>query len=84
MLFSDVIAGRRHQPGDQIIDLLIRARDTDDRLTEEELVAFCVLLLFAGHETTAHFLSNSLRALLLNPAQLADFCENAHDPHICA
>jgi hypothetical protein len=45
--------------------------DQGDRLSDDELVATCVLLLFAGHETTTHHIANGLRALLAFPAELA-------------
>ena len=38
---------------------------------DDELVATCVLLLFAGHETTTHHIANGLRSLLEFPAELA-------------
>lgn len=65
--FDALIAQRRARPGAQIIDSLIASHDGDDRLTLAELIASCVLILFAGHETTAHFLANGLRALILHP-----------------
>jgi cytochrome P450 len=61
--FARIIAERRARPGDAIIDRLIAAHDGDDLLSLEELLASCVLLLFAGHETTTHFLSSGWRAL---------------------
>ena len=44
--------------------------DEGERLSEDELVATCVLLLFAGHETTTHHITNGLAALLRFPAEL--------------
>ncbi len=58
---------------------LIDARDAGDRLTSDELVANCVLLLFAGHETTTQLLANGLLALLRNPDQMADLRANLED-----
>jgi cytochrome P450 len=58
---------------------LIDARDAGDRLTPDELVANCVLLLFAGHETTTQLLANGLLALLRNPDQMADLRANLDD-----
>jgi cytochrome P450 len=48
-----------------------------DALTEEELVAMYVLLLFAGHETTANLLTNGLRALLEHRDQWELLCDDA-------
>ena len=58
---------------------LLDARDEGDRLTTDELVACCVLLLFAGHETTTQLLANGMRALLEAPDQLEDLCNNLDD-----
>ncbi|MEU3406540.1 cytochrome P450 [Streptomyces sp. NPDC006670] len=68
---TDLIAARRRAPGGSLLDRLIAARDGQDRLSEEELVSLAVLLLVAGHETTANALGNALLALLRNPAALA-------------
>jgi cytochrome P450 len=62
--FAALIEQRRRAPGDRIVDALIAAHDGTDLLSTEELVASCVLLLFAGHETTTHFFSSTLYAWL--------------------
>lgn len=62
--FAALIAQRRHAPGDALIDALVAMHDGSDLLSTEELVASCVLLLFAGHETTTHFFSATLYAWL--------------------
>jgi cytochrome P450 len=69
--FRGLIAERRARPGGDIVDALIAARDAGGALSEDELVATCVLLLFAGHETTTHLIANGMRALLSHPAELA-------------
>jgi cytochrome P450 len=69
-LFRELIAARRANPRADLLTELILAEDAGDRLTEDELVATCVILLFAGHETTTHHLANGLRALLSFPAEM--------------
>ena len=71
--FGQIIAYRRRHPvADQaIIDHMIAAREGDDTLSEAELVANAVLLLFAGHETTTNLFGNGLLALLRHPDQFA-------------
>jgi cytochrome P450 len=69
--FTDLIARRREQPRDDLISALIQARDAQDRLSEDELLATCRLLLVAGHETTVNLLGNGLLTLLRHPDQLA-------------
>ena len=68
--FRQVIAERRAAPGDDFISRMIAARDEHGSLSEDELVATCMLVLFAGHETTSHLLGNALNALLDHPDQL--------------
>jgi cytochrome P450 len=68
--FREVIAARRAAPGEDFVSRMITARDEQGSLSEDELVATCMLVLFAGHETTTHLLSNSANALLDHPDQL--------------
>ena len=60
----EVIAERRSRPGDDLVSDLVAAEERGDVLEEEEIVATCVLLLFAGHETTRNLLANGLKAIL--------------------
>jgi cytochrome P450 len=62
---------RRVSPAGDLLTELIKAEDAGDRLTVDELIATCVLLLVAGHETTVGLISNAMLALLRNPGQLA-------------
>jgi cytochrome P450 len=65
-------AERRASPGDDLLSHLVSVRDTEgDRLTEDELVTTCILLLNAGHEATVNVSGNGLLALLTHPDQLA-------------
>ncbi|MFF7133045.1 cytochrome P450 [Streptomyces sp. NPDC008196] len=67
---TGLVAAKRLDPGDCLLDRLIAARDGAERLSEEELVSLAVLLLVAGHETTTNFLGNAALALLQRPAEL--------------
>ena len=62
-------AERRRSPGADLLSDLVRTQDRDEVLTEAELVATCILLLVAGHETTASLIGNGLLALLRHPEQ---------------
>lgn len=77
--FTELIEARRAQPGAAIIDDLIAAHDGSDRLTLEELLSSCVLLLFAGHETTTQLFGNGTAALLQAPDQMADLKRRLED-----
>jgi cytochrome P450 len=70
-LFRSLAAARRAAPQPDLLTELMHAQDAGERLSEDELVATCVLLLFAGHETTTHHIANGLLALLRFPAELA-------------
>ncbi|MFF7447382.1 MULTISPECIES: cytochrome P450 [unclassified Streptomyces] len=67
----ELIAERRRNPGDDLVSGLIAAHDEDDRLTEQEMISTCVLLLNAGHEATVNATVNGWYALFRNPGQLA-------------
>lgn len=70
-IFTDLIAHKREQPGDDLATMLVSTRDDDgDRLTEVELQATLLLLLSAGHETTVNLIGNAVHALLTHPDQL--------------
>jgi cytochrome P450 len=75
--FSRVIAERRTQPRDDVVSALVAAEGQGKRLSEDELLGFCALLLIAGNETMANFLSNAMLALHRNPAVRAQL---ASDP----
>ncbi|MGI5205449.1 cytochrome P450 family protein [Spirillospora sp. CA-108201] len=62
---------KRLDPGDDLTSGLVQARDRDDRLTTDELVAVLWLMLVAGHETTVHLLGHAVTALSAHPDQLA-------------
>jgi cytochrome P450 len=59
-----LLAAKRAEPGDDLIDDLIAARDGADRLTESELVYLVAGLIAAGNETTSNMLSRSVLTLL--------------------
>jgi cytochrome P450 len=69
-LFRGLIAARRAEPQRDLLSELVHLEEDGDRLSEDELVATCVLLLFAGHETTTHHIANGLAALLRFPQEL--------------
>jgi cytochrome P450 len=69
--FRELIASRRAQPAGDLLSEMIAAEDDGERLTENELIATCILLLVAGHETTVGLISNAVLALLRHPDQLA-------------
>ncbi|MGW0189668.1 cytochrome P450 [Streptomyces sp. NPDC003362] len=67
----ELIAARRKEPGDDLISGLIAAHDEGDRLTEQEMISTCVLLLNAGHEATVNATVGGWWTLFRHPDQLA-------------
>lgn len=60
----DFVAMRRITPKEDLISELISARDNGEKLTEDELITTCILLLNAGHEATVHGIANGVKTLL--------------------
>jgi cytochrome P450 len=69
--FNRAIAQRHSEPRQDLITALIKARDEGDKLTDEEILATCIHLLTAGHETTINLISKGILALLKNPEAIA-------------
>lgn len=68
--FRELVAHRRRRPGDDVISQLAAAEGQPDGLTESELLATCIQLLFGGHETTQNLIGNGTLALLRQPDAL--------------
>lgn len=58
-------------PGDDVISTLVTERESTGELTRQQLVLMAVLLLIAGHETTAGTISLGVVSLAQHPEQLA-------------
>ncbi|MFE7317574.1 cytochrome P450 [Streptomyces sp. NPDC057555] len=67
----ELIRQRRAALGDDLLSELIRTHDDDgSRLSDVEMVTLVLTLVLAGHETTAHLITNGTAALLTHPDQL--------------
>jgi cytochrome P450 len=66
-----IAAERRREPREDVLSMFMAA-EAEGIVTEDEAVANCVLLLFAGHETTANLIANGLVLLFEHPEQLAE------------
>ncbi|MEU4356824.1 cytochrome P450 family protein [Streptomyces virginiae] len=67
---TDLIRAKRAHPGDDLLSGLITARDEEQRLSEDELIAMVFLLLAAGYITTVNLISGGIAMLLAHPGQL--------------
>lgn len=65
-----LIAKREKQPQADLISALIAAKEQSDRLSEEELLATCIMLFATGEESTVNTIGNGMLALLNHPDQI--------------
>ncbi|NDA31574.1 MAG: cytochrome P450 [Betaproteobacteria bacterium] len=65
--FKALIGERRAHPKTDAISELVHLHDGEDRFSDDELVASCILMLFAGHETTTNLIANGVYALIHFP-----------------
>jgi cytochrome P450 len=72
----EMVADRRTSPRESDLVRLLLDAGEEDVLTEEELTAMFVVLLFAGHETTTNLLGTGTRDLLANREQWHWLCTN--------
>jgi cytochrome P450 len=61
---------RRRCPQNDLMTRFVQAQDKEGRISEEELINNCILLLTAGHETSASLLANGILTLLQHPDQM--------------
>jgi len=73
---DDLIAERRTAPGEDLVSALVAAEADGDRLSDEELRAMVVNLVFAGHDTTKGLISIALKLLAEHPDQMAKLAED--------
>ncbi|MFN2478277.1 MAG: cytochrome P450 [Pseudonocardiaceae bacterium] len=65
-----ILGDRRHRPGGDLASQLLCLGDDGDELGLDEVLATCILLLTAGHETTANLIGNGVLTLMEHPNQL--------------
>ena len=67
--FQQILKGQRRRPTSDLLTGLIRIQKNQREFSNEDLVANCVMLMFAGHETTTSLIGNGMLAMLRHPAQ---------------
>jgi hypothetical protein len=65
--FGEMAAKRRGQGAEDLITALVEAEIDGERLSDQEVLSFCILLLIAGNETTTNLLSNFLGLMSRRP-----------------
>lgn len=73
--FSAIIQKRKTDPKQDLISFLLQ-EGKEKRLSDQELLATCILLVIAGHETTVNLISNSILSLINHPDQMSMLKEN--------
>jgi cytochrome P450 len=68
--FRDIVVDRRRTPRQDLTSALLAAAADDSAITEDEIVATCALMVFAGHETTTNLIANATLALIDHPDAL--------------
>ncbi|MGW2522133.1 cytochrome P450 [Streptomyces sp. NPDC001617] len=66
---DDLVRERRRRPGDDLVSVMVRDRDADGALSEEELVASLVMFLIAGVQSPSDLIGNTVRLALNHPAE---------------
>ena len=73
-----LIATHQRQPGKNLLGALVTVEEAGVRLSPDELVAICQVLLIAGHETTTGLLGNAVQLLLAHPDVLEAVRQTPH------
>lgn len=69
--FRSALIQRRRQPGQDFLSVLVQAREGDQTLSEEELLATSIFTMVAGHETVTSFIGSAVLALQRFPEERA-------------
>jgi cytochrome P450 len=77
--FREIIQERSANPSDDLISHLLQVELDGQKLNEDELLGFCVVLLLAGNETTTNWLSSAILTLAENPAIQERLAKNPDD-----
>jgi cytochrome P450 len=69
-MLRELVEARRLEPQDDLISALVAVEEQGVKLTEDELIANCILFLNAGHEATVNGTTSAVQALCRNPLAL--------------
>jgi cytochrome P450 len=68
-LSAQLMALRRERPTADILSLLVEVEVDGEKLTDAQVIGFCILLISGGHETTAKLIANGIRLFAAHPEQ---------------
>jgi cytochrome P450 len=69
--FADLLKERRKAVGEDLVSILLESEVDGERLNEDDILAFCFLLVLAGNETTRNAISGGLQVLCEHPSERA-------------
>ena len=75
-LLLPFIEARRSQPGDDLISHLLAAETEGEKLSTRDILATCILMLVAGHETTTRLIGNAMYCFTEHPEVMAELRED--------
>lgn len=75
-LLLPLIEARRSQPSDDLISHLLEAEAEAEKLSTRDILATCILMLVAGHETTTRMIGNAMYCFTVRPGVMAALREN--------
>ncbi len=76
-MLRELVEARRLEPQDDLISALVSVEEQGEKLTEDELIANCILFLNAGHEATVNGTTSAVQALCRNPQSLEQLAHEA-------
>jgi cytochrome P450 len=68
--FQDAIRQQKTKTREGLVNALVNAEIDGDRLSEEEVIANCIITMVGGQETTTNLIGNGILSLLNNPGEL--------------
>jgi cytochrome P450 len=74
--FREAIRGVKAKPREGLINSFVTAEIDGDRLTEEEIIANCIVTMVGGQETTTNLIGNGVLSLIRNPDQMQKLRDN--------
>jgi cytochrome P450 len=74
--FRKAVEEQQRKPCPGLVHSLVTAEVEGDRLTEEEIIANCIITLVGGLETTTNLIGNGILTLLRHPKELQQLRDN--------
>lgn len=75
-IFFPIVFSRKEDPKDDLISLMLQAEDNGNTLSDDEVVANCILFLVAGFETVTNLIACGILALQNHGSELDKFLDN--------